>query len=142
MRGIISFIIHATEDEEKVVKAIANALKIDDLMASLSTQRLTGHFRNPILYVKWLLPGKRTYEAVESVLRALDATDKVYLERHLEEFADKKGNIYLRLKKQDLCLGRIALSNAGGIKIYAKIKDKEILKMLEMKVKKVLDTES
>jgi RNA binding exosome subunit len=110
--------IHATEDLEKVTKALQNILP-PDLMGILAIRKteLTGHHGNPITLLEARIKGRRTAQAflgkLASSLRLIDKeTLGSEIASHLE-----KGNLYLRLDKQAAFLGEFKLGSTDSIHI-------------------------
>ncbi|MEM3437727.1 MAG: RNA-binding domain-containing protein [Nitrososphaerales archaeon] len=123
----ITWMIHATEDGEKVVKKMIELfpLSIDDI----ESFSLEGHFGNPILIYKVRLTGDKVDEFVQSLFSSINDVDKKILERELPKYLDKHGVFYIRIDKQFLCEGKILLSEKDAIRI--KLKPKNNLKFNE-----------
>lgn len=82
--------VHGTEDEEKVIKALKNILPT----ASPQREKLEGHHGNPLTLLKGKITDKKAIrdftERIKPLLGELD------IERHVDE----AGNLFLRLDKQ------------------------------------------
>ncbi|MEM3383605.1 MAG: RNA-binding domain-containing protein [Nitrososphaerales archaeon] len=117
----ITWMIHATEDGEKVVKKMIELfpLSIDDIKYS----NLEGHFGNPLIIYKIRLTGSKVDEFVQSLFSFIKDVDKKILERELPKHLDKCGAFYIRIDKQLLCKGKIALSEKDAIRIKLKPKN-------------------
>ena len=90
---------------------------------------MNGHYLNPIKHVEIKLSDKEIKNILEKIEKKISIEDRETLENNLEEYIDKKGNLYLRLDKQDICLGKIVLCQYDAIRIYVanNIKNKKLL---------------
>jgi len=102
---------HATEDQERVVTALRNTLP-EELRENMVLKKtgLEGHHGNPITLIEAELADRETLMAVlENLGKRLTSLDKETLSRemllHLE-----KGNLFLRLDKQQAYLGHLRVS--------------------------------
>lgn len=107
---------HATEDTEKVLKAVYNTLptELAETVVFRKTN-LTGHHGNPITVLEARIKDKtalqKTFEKLASGLRPLDKEllrSRIHL--HVEE-----GNLYLRLDKQSAYLNELILCHEDPI---------------------------
>jgi len=119
----LSFFAHATEDQEKVLKAVRNLFPpkyIDRI--SFSKSRLKGEYGNPIIFFKVQI---REPEIAESLLlnisSNLPAVDKEDLFSHLDLHLDG-GSLYIRLNKQEAYRGNFRLYTADPIRIRVRFK--------------------
>ncbi|UCE96019.1 MAG: hypothetical protein JSV51_10075 [Candidatus Bathyarchaeota archaeon] len=110
--------VHATEDREKVKKAIHNLLPEDHVEdVELKQTNLKGYYNNPIVLFETRIKDAGFIRAfIEKLSRSLSEIDKeeVYAESKL--FVDKK-NLYLRLDKQAAFKGEFKLKKADPIHI-------------------------
>jgi RNA binding exosome subunit len=119
---------HATEDPDKVEKALLNtlsAIKADTIVVRRSS--LAGHHGNPIILFETRVKDKevvkKTFQRLSS---GLSMMDKEFLgseiRRHLE-----RGNLYLRLDKQSAYMNRLRLCDVDPIhmKVHFKKSDAE-----------------
>ncbi|MEM2897405.1 MAG: RNA-binding domain-containing protein [Candidatus Bathyarchaeia archaeon] len=120
----ISTIIHATEDVGKVIKALENIFpKNFKEKLSYSKQRLNGHYSNVITMVKTKIKRRNSVEAfIKNLSEKISEEDKMTLLSEFEKHIDNKGNLYIRVDKQEAFLGRIALKQADPIRIKIKFK--------------------
>jgi len=116
----ITWMIHATEDGEKVVKKMLELFPLSyDNMKSFN---LEGHFGNPVLLYKARLTGDKASKFVDTLFSSLRDIDKKVLESELSEHLDEHGDFYIRIDKQLLCEGKIGLSEKDAIRIKLKSK--------------------
>ncbi len=104
----IQALCHATESEDKVSEALKR------LYPSFEKHKATGHFGNPIYIFATRITRKREAAAVTQLLREKASSA---LCGDFERRIDEKGNLYIRLDKQELYRGNIVLRDNGEIKI-------------------------
>ncbi len=114
----IKLVIHATEDEGKVLKAIEDMLLVPSKRFSSSPSE--GHYKNKILLHKAVLSSHEAGSLATRVISLLNSADREHLSRSIHEYSDEKGNLYIRLDKQRMCQGRASLSEADAIRIRFK----------------------
>jgi len=116
----ITWMIHATEDGEKVVKKMVELLPLssDDIKSS----NLEGHFGNPILLYKARLTDAKASKFVNALFSSLNDTDKKVLESEISKHMDEHGIFYIRIDKQLLCKGGIGIPDKDAIRIRLKPK--------------------
>jgi hypothetical protein len=108
--------VHATEDTEKVLKAVFNTLpaELAQIVVFKKTS-LTGHHGNPITVLEAKIKDKtalyRTFEKLASDLRPLD---KELLSSQIQQHVEE-GNLYLRLDKQSAYLNEFMLCRTDPI---------------------------
>ncbi len=113
----ISTIIHATEDSEKVARAIRN-LCPDGTPIDSTTNRAKGHHGNEIVTLVFTI---RNAKSVESLLQKIwsgfSQLDRTEIYSSLASRIDSSGTLFLRIDKQGSFRGRIRLENSDPIKI-------------------------
>lgn len=134
MRCEINIIIHATEDENKVLNAVLNTLKINNKKININRRSVSGHFGNPIMFISISIK-EDVFSIVENIINNLDLPDKIKLINELEEYFEGS-KLYLRLDKQAICVGKIRLSESESIRLlFRGIKKDKVRKLLEYSVK-------
>lgn len=114
----VSAIVHATEDEEKVIRALMNALpEAVARRLSIKKGRYRGHHGNPITFLRANLKGPHSKEALKYVLANLPDEDRGALYSGLGGYVDESGNLYIRLDKQRAYLKELRLSQADPIRL-------------------------
>jgi RNA binding exosome subunit len=116
----ITWMIHATEDGEKVVKKMVELFPLS--VSDIKSSNLEGHFGNPIIVYKAILTGDKVNNFVQSLFSSISDIDKKVLERELFKHLDEHGDFYIRIDKQLLCEGKIGLSEKDAIRIRLKPK--------------------
>jgi RNA binding exosome subunit len=114
----INLVLHATEDEDKVLKAIEDVLLVPSERFSSSPSQ--GHYKNKILLQKAILSSQEAGSLAKRVISLLNTADRENLSRLVHEHSDEKGNLYIRLDKQRMCQGRVLLSETDAIRIRFK----------------------
>jgi len=114
----INLVLHATEDEDKVLKAIEETFMVPATRFLRSSQE--GHYKNKILLQKAILSSKEAAFLAKRIVSLLNSADREHLSRLIDEYADEKGNLYIRLDKQRICQGRVSLSETDAIRIRFK----------------------
>jgi RNA-binding protein len=116
----ISFLVHATEDKDRVLNLVSSVLIVDK--DEFESENLTGHWGNQIEMIKGRLDGKPARDVANTVLTSLDSYDRKKMLYSLDDYVDDKGTLHLRLDKQKICEGKIELSDIDSIKIRFKPK--------------------
>jgi RNA binding exosome subunit len=114
----VSIVLHATEDEIKVLQAIEEILLIPSTRFVRSSSE--GHYKNKIVLQKAILSSKESAMLAKRVISLLNSADRDHLSRLVDDYADEKGNLYIRLDKQRICQGRLLLSENDAIRIRFK----------------------
>jgi RNA-binding protein len=114
----INLVLHATEDEGRVLKAIEDVLLVPSMRFSNSHSE--GHYKNKILLQKAILSSHGAGSLAKRVISLLNSADREHLSRLVHEYSDEKGNLYIRLDKQRMCQGKVSLSETDSIRIRFK----------------------
>src|ERR671930_2587656 len=114
----LNLVLHATEDEEKVLKSIQDVLLIP--AERFSSQPSEGHYKNKISLLKAVLSSQEASDLALRIMSLLNSIDREQLSRNLHEYSDERGNLYLRLDKQRVCQGKVSLSEIDAIRIRFK----------------------
>ena len=114
----INIVLHATEDEGRVLKAIEDVLLVPSERFSSSPSE--GHYKNKILLQRAILSSHEAGSLAKRVISLLNSADREHLSRLVHEYSDEKGNLYIRLDKQRMCQGRVSLSETDAIRMRFK----------------------
>jgi RNA binding exosome subunit len=114
----INIVLHATEDEGRVLKAIEDVLLVPSERFSSSPSE--GHYKNKILLQRAILSSHEAGSLAKRVISLLNSADREHLSRLVHEYSDEKGNLYIRLDKQRMCQGMVSLSETDAIRIRFK----------------------
>ena len=116
----ISFLIHSTEDRDRVINQVSSILIVDK--DEFESENLLGHWGNQIEMIKARLKGKFANDVADTILTSLDTYDRKKMLHSLDDYVDDKGALHLRLDKQKFCVGKIELSDIDSIKMKIKPK--------------------
>ena len=111
----INIVVHATENENKILYSLYNILSIpSEKFTSLVSD---GHWGNKILILTATIDGQVAKELILKIISMLNSVDRYQLSNFFYKYVDEKGNLYIRLDKQRMCRGRISLSERDSIRI-------------------------
>lgn len=108
---ILSTHCHATEDLEKVKKALLNSIPPElRTVANIRSEVLHGYHGNPIIKLEAKFGGGDAYKVIRYLLSSISDVDRRYLFASLDIRYNRKNNeLFLRLDKQEAYLGNIVL---------------------------------
>ena len=113
----ISTIVHATEDPEKVAKAIRN-LSLGEMQLGSTVSRAKGHHGNEIVTMVFTIRNAKNVEGfLRNIWNGLSQLDRTELHSSLTSRIDNAGTLFLRIDKQEALKGRIRLQSTDPIKI-------------------------
>ena len=118
--------IQATEDEDKVLDAIATFIpeEIDGDDIIFDIDETKGFFGNPIKVVNVEIKRSRAVRTfLEHFKELLSEEDRDYLLEHLDEKVDEGGTFYIRFNKQRAYLGDVEIDEGADV-IQVRIKVK------------------
>jgi RNA binding exosome subunit len=129
----IRFCAHATEDPDKVMKAVYNIFPSDKTEEiTFNKSSLEGHYGNPITFFETRIKDKETVRAlVENLSANLGSLDKEELSRELNRCVEK-GSLYLRLDKQAALQGKIKLVTSDPIRIRIRFRKNKLEDVTEI----------
>lgn len=131
--------IQATEDEDKVLDAIATFIpeEIDEEDVIFDVDETTGFFGNPIKVVNVEIKrSKAVRQFLEHFKELLSKDDKRYIIENLDEKVDEEGTLYVRFNKQKAYLGDVEIDEGADV-IQVRIKVKAFPMRKEAVVKAV-----
>ena len=115
-------LVHATEDESKVRKAILNLFPAQAETPVFEATRLEGYFGEPITTLKVTVRHRRpATELFDCVVNGLSSLDLQALLDELPQRVDETKNLYIRLDKQGAFLGKVKLERHDAIRVKAKL---------------------
>ena len=119
----VSAFSHATEDEDKVEKAMRNLLPEEAQEIWLTRRTLKGYHGDPITIVAGKIrTNKGATEVLRRVVQELSSLDQQRLLDESEERLDDGGNLYIRLDKQKAYLGKVRLVETDPVKMKFKLR--------------------
>ncbi len=117
----VSVFSYATEDEKKVERALFNLVPEEAIKPSLRVERLSGHYRDPLLMIRGKITDRDLAgEILRTLVEALPPMDRERLILEVEDRVDEANNLYLRFDKQKAYHGRVLLSEADPIRLKFK----------------------
>ena len=132
----INLILHATEDENKVLEKLEENLGIEQ--KDFQIEQIPGHFNNPILLISSQLKRKSAHNFVSLFFSKMKKEEFDDVFNYVEDYVTSSG-LNLRISKQKLMSGILALSREDTIKInistpvYVKNETKKIYQELMRK---------
>ncbi|HEX6067368.1 MAG TPA: RNA-binding domain-containing protein [Nitrososphaera sp.] len=111
----VDIVLHATEDQEKVLAAVEKALGVS--ATDFAGEQAEGHFGNRIVLMKATVASKDAGALAAKIMSSLNRPDRQELADHIGEYSDDKGNLYLRLDKQRICQGRVSLAESDAVRV-------------------------
>jgi len=108
---------HATEEGVRGGRADVALVGVD---IEPESQVAEGHFGNPIAVAKMHLTGDQALVAVKSIFSKMSPQVRDSLRRDLDKYMDEHSALYLRLDKQKLLLGEVALSESDPARVRIK----------------------
>ena len=110
----INLILHATEDENKVLEKLEENFGIEQ--KDFQIEQIPGHFNNPILLVSSKLKRKPAQNFVSLFFSKMKRDEFQEIFDDVEEFVTSSG-LNLRISKQKLISGILTISKEDTIKI-------------------------
>ncbi len=132
----INLILHATENEKKVLEELENYFHIDQ--NDLQVEQVSGHFNNPITLISSKLKRKSAQEFVSLFFSKMKKEEFDDVFNYVEDYVTSSG-LSLRISKQKLMSGILSMSKEDTIKInistpvYVKNETKKIYQGLMRK---------
>jgi len=108
--------VHATEERERVVKALMELFP-EDLRGQLEVEEelLEGHYGNPIVKIVARIRGEAAERVFQYILSRLSDIDRGALAGTLDDRVDREGTLYFRVSKQEAFLGRLTIYEADDV---------------------------
>jgi RNA binding exosome subunit len=114
----IRFCAHATENEDKVLKAAYNVLASEEPEEITFTKNnVEGHYGNPIVFFETRTKDQKVIKKlIENLSTNLSSLDKNELTNTIDKCVEK-GSLYIRLDKQAAYQNKIKLVTSDPIRI-------------------------
>ena len=132
----INLILHATENENKVLESLENVFGVEQ--KDFQIEQVPGHFNNPILLITSKLKKKNAENFIKVFFSKMKKDDFEEVFENVEDYVTSSG-LNLRISKQKLISENLTMSKEDAIKInistpvYVKNNTKKIYQEL-MKV--------
>ena len=116
----LSVISYATEDEEKVERALRNLMP-PEFDGKVTRQRLKGYYNDPItrILVK-VTKRKEANRVMRQILSLVSTLDQSRLFDEIEKRTDDTGSLYLRFEKQRALSGAAVLNEYDPVRVKIK----------------------
>lgn len=123
----ISLFVHATEDEDKVMRAVQNLFPLKYLDSiTFRRQNLHGHHKNPIVLFETRIKDKEIIQTfVENLSSNLSVVEKENLLEEISRYVEK-GSLYLRLDKQATFQGNFKLCTTDPIRVRIRFRKSKL----------------
>jgi RNA binding exosome subunit len=119
----LTVLVHATEDESKVRRAVLNLLPPDIYPPAFEAVKLEGYHGDPITVLKLNLKHRKpATELLEHIVRQLSSLDITSLLDLLPQYIDESKNLYMRLDKQKAYTGKVVLERHDSIRVKARLR--------------------
>jgi len=132
----INLILHATENEKKVLEELESNFHIDQ--SDFQMEQVLGHFNNPITLISSKLKRKTAQDFVSLFFSKMKKEEFDDVFNYVEDYVTSSG-LSLRISKQKLMSGVLEISKEDTIKInistpvYVKNETKKIYQDLMRK---------
>jgi len=129
----INLILHATENEKKVLEELESNFHIDQ--SDFQMEQVLGHFNNPITLISSKLKRKTAQDFVSLFFSKMKKEEFDDVFNYVEDYVTSSG-LSLRISKQKLMSGILEISKEDTIKInistpvYVKNETKKIYQNL------------
>ena len=108
---------HATEDPDKVQKALMNIVP-EELRDRVAIEKsiLEGHYNNPIVRIVAKLEGRDAETFVKRLGEMLNEQDRGLLDALFDtRYDERTGRLFIRFSKQDAYMGELRLHDGDDV---------------------------
>ena len=110
----INLILHATENENKVLESLENVFGVEQ--KDFHIEQVPGHFNNPILLITSKLKKKNAQNFIKLLFSKMKKDDFEEVFENVEDYVTSSG-LNLRISKQKLVSENVTMSKEDAIKI-------------------------
>lgn len=137
----VSAIVHATEDADRVLQALAQVFPGRQLPSKADTRRFHGHHGNEIRMVEVSFRGASVRSLLEHLWKSLSSFDRAWILDTLDKHLESSGVLHLRLDKEEAFRRILKMNEQDPIKIQLSF-EKRIKSNLEPneEVKRLLES--
>jgi len=119
----VTALVHATEDESKVRKAVLSLLPPAVDLPAFEAVKLQGYYGDPITALKLNVKHRKpATELLGYIVRRLSSLDIQTLLDELPQRIDESKNLYIRLDKQKAYTGKAVLERHDSIRVKARLR--------------------
>ena len=112
----VSFLVHATEDESRLVEAVNSFFSLSEP----EVEALEGHFGNKISHVTYSVTRGEASRLFSRIAALLSGEETVAILGDRGRNIDERGALYLRFSKQELLGGRLILAESDPVRVKFK----------------------
>ena len=116
----ISILIHATEDENKVLKPVLEFIEQSAESIKIDFIKTEGHWKNPIHRLVISVDKEPDKIFKKLYTKLVENYSENEADSYIKTNTDKKGYFYIRLDKQKFCIGKIIFSDRDSIRLIFK----------------------
>lgn len=113
----LSTIVHATEDDRKVYKALVIACPSKSFSPQATAKRFKGHHGNEIQMITMDVPKSKCQAYLRFLWTNLSTLDRDQILSFLSNYVDGSHVLHLRLGKQDCLRGILRVTEEDPIKV-------------------------
>lgn len=113
----VTYLIHATEDSEKISTAVS---RLTGVLSEPVLEHLEGHFGNEITKARIQLTGDVATRAFERIVVMMSDGMRKSISADIGSFLDEHSAMFLRLDKQLLVSGSLALGSGDSVRVKVK----------------------
>ena len=119
----LTALVHATEDEPKVRKAVLTLLPPGIDPPAFEAVKLQGYYGDPITTLKLNVKHRRpATDLLEHIVRRLSSLDLQTLLEELPQRIDESKNLDIRLDKQKAYTGKAVLERHDSVRVKARLR--------------------
>lgn len=118
----VSAFAHATEDVDKVEKAMRSILPEESRDISFKRMPLTGYHGDPITVLTGKIRKKEATRVLRKVVQELSSLDQQRLLDESEDRLDGGGNLYIRFDKQRAYMGKTGLQMTDPVRMKFRLR--------------------
>jgi RNA binding exosome subunit len=118
----VSAFAHATEDEDKVEKAMRSLLPEKARNIRLRMITVTGYHGDSITVMTGKMRKKGATGVLRNVVRKLSSLDQQRLLDESEDRLDGGGNLYIRFDKQKAYIGKVSLQETDPVRMKFRLR--------------------
>ncbi len=113
----LSAIVHATEDSNKVIRALLTACPAELFPSEVGERTFKGHHGNEITTISKSLRGSGSNAFLDFLWESLPRVDRETVLSSISSYIDDGGGLHLRIDKQESLRGVLRIQDREPIKI-------------------------
>ncbi len=113
----VTYLVHATEDPERIGASVS---RLTGVPSEPGLEHLEGHFGNKITKARVRLTGDDATRAFQNMVALMPHAMRKSILADIASFLDEHSALFLRLDKQFLVSGSLALGSRDSIRVKVK----------------------